>query len=137
MAVTATFLADFTSFTSAVEKAETKLRSFETGASKVERALTRVGDAYSGRNTLQQAQLAVKAIEDIGGATKLTEREQKQLNATLTEALAKYKALGLQAPEQMRALAAATAHVEKSATLSQRAMGALTGAVGQFAAGFT
>lgn len=108
MAVTAKFVADFSSFTQAVERAETKLRSFESGAASVGRALDRMGDSFSGRKLLQDATLAAKAVEDLGGASKLTETEQKRLNSTVTEALAKYKALGIEAPASLHKLQAET-----------------------------
>jgi hypothetical protein len=108
VAVTARFLADFTSFNAAVSKAEVKLVEFTSGASRVEKALSRMTDSFSGRKILQEATLAAKAVESIGGAAKLTEAEQKRLNATVTEALAKYKALGLEAPKSIKDLEEAT-----------------------------
>src|SRR5689334_18365980 len=101
MAVTAKFQADFSDFQSAVAKAEVSLREFESGAGQVEKALNRMADSFSGRKVVQDAELATRAINDIGGATKLTENEQARLNAQLTEAIAKYKALGLEVPPQM------------------------------------
>ncbi len=102
MAVKATFLADFTSFQTAVSQAETKLRSFESGAASVEKALTRMADGFSGRRVLQDADLAVKAVKDLGGVTTLTAAEQARLNVTVQEALAKYKALGQEAPAELQ-----------------------------------
>src|SRR5262245_3650634 len=101
MAITAQFIADFTSFKAAVDQADTKLKSFQSGAAQVERQLTRVGDAFSGRKILQEATVAVKAVTDIGGVTKLTANEQARLNAQVTEAIAKYNALGQQAPQNL------------------------------------
>ena len=78
MAVQATFLADFTSFTAAVDRAETKLRSFESGASKVEKALMSVKGVASCKVDLEaknakvdvatevKAEDLVKAIEAAG-----------------------------------------------------------------------
>jgi hypothetical protein len=104
MAVTATFKADFSSFTAAVDKAEIKLKDLESDARKVESALAKVAVSFSGQKIIQDAQLATKAIGDIANVTKLTENEQKRLNATVQEALAKYKALGQEAPKDMQAL---------------------------------
>jgi hypothetical protein len=111
MAISATFVADFSSFTAAVEKAETKLTEFRSGASQVEAALKRMGDSFSGKKILGDATLAVKAVQDLGGVTKLTDDEQKRLNATLTTALEKYRALGQQAPADLLAMEAATRKV--------------------------
>lgn len=101
MSVTATFLADFSSFDSAVDKSELKLKSFSSGAAGVEKALARIGNAFSGQKVLQEAALAVKAVDGLGGASKLTSNEQQRLNGIVTEALAKYRALGIEAPAAM------------------------------------
>jgi hypothetical protein len=50
MPINAKFTADFTSFNEAVQKAEVELRGFETGAGKVEKALSRMVDNFSGRH---------------------------------------------------------------------------------------
>jgi hypothetical protein len=110
MDITAKFVGDFSAFYDAVQQAETQLRGFETGAQNVEKQLNRMGDSFSGRTILQEATLATKAVEDIGGVTMLTANEQERLNGMLTEAIAKYAALGQTAPPEMQALADATAH---------------------------
>jgi len=137
MAVTATFLADFTTFQAAVDRATVKLKGLETGGTRVEKALTRMGDSFSGRRIVQDANLAVRAIEQMGGATVLTAKEQQRLNVMLTEALAKYKALGQQAPASLVAMADATRKVEQQMTLTQRVAASFSGTLGQVAAGFT
>jgi hypothetical protein len=114
MAVKATFAADFSSFTKAVREAETHLGELEVGANQVQRQLTRIGDSFAGSKLIQEATLSVKAIEGIGGATKLTADEQKKVNALVTEAIAKYSALGQTAPPEMLALADATKQTESS-----------------------
>jgi hypothetical protein len=108
MAVSARFLADFSSFETAVSKAEAKLADFTSGASKVEKALSRMTDSFSGRRTIQEATLAAKAIESIGGAGKLTEAELQRVGAQAQEAIAKMKALGLDVPAGVQKLADAT-----------------------------
>ena len=54
-----------------------------------------------------------KAITEIGGATALTAKEQAQVNAKLTEAIEKYKALGQVAPQNMQDLERATRQVNQ------------------------
>lgn len=71
-------------------------------------ALADLTDSFSGKEMLHQAELAVQAVEAIGGVSHLTEAEQQRLNAQLTEAINKYHALGQEAPEAMLALKAAT-----------------------------
>jgi hypothetical protein len=134
MAVTAKFQADFASFQQAVQKAELSLKSFETGAGKVEKALNKMGDSFSGTKTIQDANLMATAIDKIGGASKLTESEQRRVNASVTEALAKYKALGLEAPAALQNLAKATAQIEPPLTLANRGANLLKSTFGQFTA---
>jgi hypothetical protein len=114
MAITGKFLADFTSFYTAVQKAEVELRGLETGAGRVEKSLNRMVDDFGGRKLIQEATLIAEAVNRIGGASTLTEREQRRVNAAVTEAIAKYKALGQEAPKHLHDLAAATAQVATS-----------------------
>lgn len=71
-------------------------------------ALSRMGNSYSGASTIAQANAAMRAVQEAGGVTRLTEAEQRKLNAALTEGVAKYQALGKQAPAEMVALRDAT-----------------------------
>lgn len=108
MPISAIFSADFAQFVAAVDQATVKLKGFQTDAAKVETSLNRVGNSFSGQKIISDATLAAKAVTDIGGASKLTASEQARLNATLTEAIAKYQALGQSAPKSMTDLAEAT-----------------------------
>lgn len=137
MPVNAKFIADFTSFNKAVDQAEVKLRSFQSGAAGVEKALTRVGDSFSGRKVLQEATLAAKAVENIGGVTKLTDSEQRRLNATVTEALAKYKALGMEAPKNLTDLQKATGGTASSMDKFKSSIGSVTGLLATFGVGLS
>lgn len=106
------FAADFASFYDAVQKAEVSLKSFESSSTKVESALTRMGNSFSGTKIIQDATLMTKAITDAGGASTLTAKEMASVNATVTEAIAKYAALGKLAPTAMLQLADATKKVK-------------------------
>lgn len=78
---------------------------------KLEKEAKQYNDAmtsFGGGDMLGKANAAVKAVNDLGGATKLTTAEQKQLNATVNEAISKYNALGAKAPADMQKLADAT-----------------------------
>jgi hypothetical protein len=74
----------------------------------------KMANSLSGKKLIQDANLAARAVEEIGGASKLTEAEQARVNRTLTEALAKYKALGIEAPQAVTALANDTKKVEQA-----------------------
>jgi hypothetical protein len=134
MPVTGKFAADFASFYEAVQKAEVSLRSFEAGAGKVEGSLNRMVDSFSGRLIITQATLATEAVERIGGASRLTEAEQARVNRTVSEALAKYAALGQQAPPALQALAEATKRVETPTEGLNSKMVALGSAIGTMVA---
>lgn len=105
MALTGKFLADFESFYTAVDKADVKLRELDAGAGKVSTSLNRMADSFSGRKTIQDASLMAKAIEGIGGASTLTAKEQARANATLNEAIEKYRALGREVPPLIQKIA--------------------------------
>ena len=105
---TAHFQADFTQWNAALKDAQEKLKSFEVAAGNVGPQLKRAFSTFSGEKLIREANLAVAAVTKLGGATKLTATEQARLNATLTEAIAKYKALGQVAPKEMQDLANAT-----------------------------
>ena len=108
MAVTGKFIGDFSSFTDAVGKANVSLDSLEVNSSKVQSALQRMTTGFQGQKLIQDALLVTEAVEKVGGAAALTEKEQQKVNAQLTEAIAKYKTLGQEAPKAMTDLAEAT-----------------------------
>lgn len=126
MAITAKFQADFSSFSDAVRKAEVELKSFETGAGRVEKSLNKMVDTFSGRKVIQDATLMAQAVERIGGTSKLTEQELQRLGSAATEAVAKMKALGLDVP----------ANLQKIATEANKAGTALEGVAAKGAGGF-
>jgi hypothetical protein len=105
MAITGTFTADFTSFYTAVQKAETSLKSFETGAGKVETSLNRMVDSFSGRELIQRATLMTEAVERIGGVSTLTEEELARLTTTVGQATEKMLLMGQTVPPEMLAIA--------------------------------
>lgn len=100
--------ADLKAFKANMAEMRTQL---ETNAS----AMKRMSSSFDGSKVIGDANAMVKAIHDIGGASKLTESEQKRVNAAVTEALAKYKALGRDAPPELLALRDATQKVNTEA----------------------
>lgn len=105
MALSGKFLADFESFYAAVQKAETSLRSFESGAGKVETSLNRVSNGLSGTKIIQEAAIAAEAVDRIGGVSKLTEAELSRLSAQAKEAAAKMTAMGVDVPPGIQKIA--------------------------------
>lgn len=101
----AKFAADFQSFYTAVDQANARLTDFTSGASRVESALNRMVDNFSGRKLIQDATLAAQAVESIGGAGKLTEDELQRVAQTAANAVAKMNAMGVEVPANIQALA--------------------------------
>lgn len=116
MAFSATFVANFDSWNKAVEAAKKNVRVFgqdvELVTKNTQAQLQRMTASFDGGKIIKDAELTVAAIDKIGGASKLTESEQKRVNATVTEAIAKYEKLGQQAPEALQKLARETKQVE-------------------------
>lgn len=112
---TAKFIADFTTFQTAVKQAEASLVDFSKGASTVERSLARMTDSFSGRAVIQQAELTARAVSDIGGASRLTESELRRVASTTGEAVAKLKAMGMEVPPGIAKLADETKNAAAAA----------------------
>jgi len=108
MGVNANFVAEFSTFLSAINAADVALADFGKGADTVGKKLNDMVDKFSGRQIIQQANELVIAIDKVHGVTALTTNEQIKLNATLQEAIAKYQAIGETVPPEMQKLADAT-----------------------------
>ncbi len=78
------------------------------------KAMQTMTSAFDGSRIIADANAAVKAVADIGGATALTTKEQQRLNALVTEAIAKYEALGKEAPDALHAMQAQTNQVAQT-----------------------
>src|SRR3990167_7659906 len=92
------------------------MKSAEAVIHTTENAMKQMANAYDGTKTIANANAAMIAVDKIGGVTKLTDAEQKRLNATLNEGLAKYQALGQQAPRDMLAMRDATKQADTSSS---------------------
>jgi hypothetical protein len=124
------FNADFTAFTAACAAAETSLKGFETGAVKTETALNRMADSVSGKTIVQQAMLATKAVEDIGGAAVLTEKELARMSSVAAEGVEKLQKMGQTVPEDMRKLATASKEATAQTSDWSQAVSVLEGTFG-------
>jgi len=129
MALRATIGADFSEFSTALKNVETKLKTTSDVAKNVGRDLSKMVEGFSGTNLFRQAELTAEAVTRIGGAARLTEAEQRKVNRTVEEAIAKYRALGQEAPAHLQKLAGETKQV---ATATE----SWTAGVGKMAAGY-
>jgi hypothetical protein len=105
MAVTGTFIGDFSSFQTAVDQSDVKIRQFETNSSKVATTLDRVANSFSGRKIIQEATLMAAAIEKGGGEARLTATELERAGRVAQEAAEKMRALGIAVPASIDKLA--------------------------------
>jgi exonuclease VII small subunit len=136
MPITAVFTSDFTKFNDGLRNAVAAIKPLEVSAKGVQSQLERMAKSLSGADIIKQANLATAAVKAVGGATTLTATEQKKLNATVTEAIAKYAALGQKAPADMLALAKATKQSESAFSGIASTLGPLKGLIaGAFAVG--
>lgn len=114
MAINATFQADFTSFFNAVQQAEVSLKSFDSGAAKVETSLTRMANSLNGTKMIQDATLMVEAVERVGGVSKLTERQLAGVAAQAREAAEKLTKMGQDVPPGLQKIADATKTIDSA-----------------------
>lgn len=94
--------------TANLDKMRAELAKGEAIIATTTSAMKNMGTAYDGTRTIANANAAMLSIQKIGGVTGLTEAEQRNLNATLNEGIAKYAALGKSAPPAMVAMEEAT-----------------------------
>lgn len=115
---TAKFQADFSDFLNKTREASGSLEKLADAAGSTSGSLSKVGSSFTGEALIRKAVDTAAAIEKIGGASALTEREMVRVNATVTEAISKLGALGAKAPKELTDLASATqAAADKSKLL--------------------
>lgn len=131
MALTASLSLDISNFERGCQQAVAAMGLVPKASKTVNRDLTRLMESFSGQKIAIEATRMAEAVQRVGGASKLTEAEQRRVNATLTEALAKYRALGQDAPKALVELQAQTA---KTAQSTGGLVGMLRSAPGQIAA---
>jgi hypothetical protein len=110
---TARFVADFSSFSQAVDRAQVELKGFEAGAAKVGTAINKMANSLSGTRLIQDATLMASAVEKIGGPSKLTAAELANVGAKAAEAVDKMKRIGVEVPPGLQKLADTTRGVEQ------------------------
>lgn len=135
-ALTGRLVGDFSSFVEAVADAEARLTSFATGANKVEGALLRMTDSFSGKKVIQEATLMVQAVENLGGVSQLTESELRRVQTSIENATAKMKALGMEVPESFRKIGDEADKMVPKAQGAESAFSKLGVAIGTFVGNF-
>jgi hypothetical protein len=103
----------------------------------VEKSLSRMTDSFSGRRVIQEATLTAKAIDDIGGVSKLTENVLKRVSSQAQEAAAKLKAMGMDVPPGIQKIADATKDTSSAFDKFKGALGSVNGLLGAFGVGLS
>lgn len=132
---TAVIAGDTTPLEQSIDKVEAKLESAGDTAQKVSRQLKDLEASFAGDKIVKSADNTAKAIEKVGGVTKLTEAEQKRANRTIQEAIEKYGLLGREAPVAVQRVARELADASKPAgffrsnldSIKSAALGAFAG----------
>src|SRR6185436_6921134 len=117
MAISGSFLADFANFYDACQKAETSLKSIESGGSKVQASLDKMVDSFSGRKIIQEANLMAQTFdrlqkEGIG----LTSQELARMGAAGAAASEKLLAMGQKVPEGIQRITNASKEAAEKLT---------------------
>jgi hypothetical protein len=99
-------------------------------------SMQKLAASFSGDKLIQAAHNVTAAVNQIGGASKLTEAEQARVNATVEKALEKYRVLGREAPPHMIALAEATRKVEPATSALHKSLGDIGTQIQATALGF-
>jgi len=105
VAILTEFDANFNKLKAAVADATITLKSFTVDTDKVNTALSKMTDRFSGAKVIEQATLMAEAIERVGGVSQLTEKELAQIAPTVDEAIAKLEKMGQTVPEDLRQIA--------------------------------
>jgi len=118
MALSARFGADFSQLVDALGDVEVKIKSLADKAAASGPQFARMVNEFNGTKIEQQAAIMVAAITKVGekegllgGIARLTAAEQAKVNVLVTEAIAKYNAMGKLAPVDLRLLEDATKKV--------------------------
>ncbi len=133
----ATFAADFSSILKEIDRVENAITKLELKPRGVESAFDRLQRSYSGANIVQQAEITSRAIEQIGGTSKLTSTELQRAGSIAKDAAAKMTALGVDVPPHIMKLAAAIDPIPTKLSLAERAAGLAKSTFGQMFGAFT
>ena len=95
-------------------------------------AVDRTARSLGGEGLMRAAHNTTAAVQQLGGAAKLTAAEKERVNATLTKAIEKYELLGQKAPPAMREVEQATRKIHEPTDKLNTQMVALGSAIGSF-----
>lgn len=127
MANVSTFTANFEPFDRALKAAEPRLNAFEQTTKRVKASLQRMVSDVDGTKVVSQARTMAAAVDQVGGASKLTNAELARMRPTVEEAVAKLKRLGQEVPPEIAKLHTA---IQRSRVDLEK-LGSLAGSAGK------
>lgn len=113
---------DTTSLQKAFEEGRVIIEKFDAVVKKLPASL-------NFNKPIEDVKRLMDVLKDAGGAATLTASQQTRVNATVQEAIAKYRALGQSAPADMLALEKATRQAGDATSKSALSFGTMAGAV--------
>lgn len=116
----ATFEADFSTFRSEVDKSIVTMKGFESESKAVSDSLSKMVDQFSGRAVIEQATLMARAVEQIGGASKLSQTELAQLAQVTGAAADKFLAFGQEVPANLQKTLTEIRNVKEAMAAAER-----------------
>jgi hypothetical protein len=117
-------------FSASAKEALSEIQKYEDKIVATAQTVDKHAASLGGGKIIQQAHNWTAAVDKIGGATRLTGQEQAKVNAILEAAIAKYQALGQQAPSDMTKLYEATKKVGDSAAPVQSGLSGIMAKLG-------
>jgi hypothetical protein len=126
----ARFSADFSELEKAVAAADVHIQTFEKASNRAASEISKMASSFRGDAIIRDATLAAKAVEAIGGASKLTTADAQKLLTTTTVAMDALKRQGADVPASLAKISAELKGVNDVGTLS-RAIGGLKDLGGQ------
>lgn len=119
--------ADTAQFSKALEGASADVKELANKLQKDleprQRAVNAAVKDFLGGNEIRRAQEYLQAVQQIGGAAKLVESDQRKVNAAVNDALSHYQKLGISAPQAMVDLEQATRKVDQPLTQANDTLG--------------
>jgi hypothetical protein len=132
MALTGTFLADFSAIGVEAQRAETALAGLTGTSDKAGAALAAMAGRFNGAQVITEATLMADVFERAGGSAKFTSAELAAMSRTGAEAAEKMRALGLEVPLAIQRIADATKNVGDASAGATPHVGTLHTAMNQF-----
>lgn len=124
----ALLVADTAAFSKAMEGATKDVKDLadklKTDLEPRQRAVNAAVRDFLGGTEIRRAEEYARAVEKIGGVSRLTQADQLKVNRAMQDALEHYRLMGVQAPAHLLALEKATAGVTSGWTKAQAALGA-------------